>query len=112
MPSPAELAATVARLQALGATVTWPAGRPPAMAAAGPADAGAIPAPMIGQVWSSPRPGIASRAVLEIGPHPSWARPRLWFAVPGDSSPVPRHVSPRSWRAWARRTDARPVECG
>ncbi len=99
---PPELAAVVERLRALGATVTWPS--PPAEP---PARGTTIPEPMVGQVWSSHRSGIHARAILEIGPHPTWSEPVVWFAVPGDST-MPRHIAMKSWRAWARWHGARP----
>ncbi len=104
---PPELAAVVERLRALGATVTWPS-----VPSTSPARGTAIPLPMVGQVWSTHRSGIQARAILEIGPHPTWSEPVVWFVVPGDDAPMPRHIGMKSWRAWARRHGTRPAVDG
>lgn len=69
----------------------------------------AIPEPQPGQVWISPRPRMEARTVVNIAPARGWASSRcVYFTWPG--SPDRVHVlNPEGWRAWVKKSCARPA---
>ena len=71
----------------------------------------AIPEPVAGQVWRSARARVDPRTVARVGPHDWWPNKKcVFYTFPADDweSPV-RVLPPGLWRAWARKTGARPV---
>jgi hypothetical protein len=65
----------------------------------------AIPEPQAGQVWVSPRPRVEARTVVKIGSHPRTGVRAVYFAV----GPNQRFMHMEGWRAWAKKSSARPV---
>ena len=87
--TPAEMAAA---LRALGYIVMDP-----------PDDA--IPEPRVGEVWRSANPRVHDRAVVTAG-HTQWGwlvEYRIGHATRVSTADL------SNWRAWARKTGARPV---
>ena len=74
----------------------------------------AIPEPAVGQVWRSPKPRVEPRTVLSVGA----AARGIWpgQVVVGFSTPTrqphekwgPLILHTEGWRAWARKSGARP----
>lgn len=61
-----------------------------------------IPDPMPGQVWVSPNPHVTPRTISDSG-NP-WV---VLFSMPNGTS---RGISSGGFKAWARKTDARPIQ--
>lgn len=73
-----------------------------------------IPEPEVGQVWRSANARVEPRTVVWIGAHFSypWAGEKcIGFTTP-KRQPHPKwgptKLPPDTWRAWARKTGARP----
>ncbi len=75
----------------------------------------AIPEPKAGQVWASAEPGVEARTVVKIGL--VLARRSFPYVINFVSEKHSMNSKwghdgwafPEDWRAWARRTGARPV---
>ena len=66
----------------------------------------AIPEPAVGQVWVSPKPRVLPRTVTKIAPHRWWPSYQcIYFTAQGS---VTDALNPMAWRAWARKSGARP----
>jgi hypothetical protein len=72
-----------------------------------------LPEPAAGQTWVSPKKRVEPRTIYEIAPNRSypWAGKCIYFRTPSDPLHMkwPRVLTPESWRAWAKKAEARPV---
>jgi hypothetical protein len=79
-----------------------------------PPPAEEIPAPAAGEVWIAPSPRVEPRTVTKVASHRSypWAGDQcVYFTVPSDPPDMkwPRVLAPTTWRAWAKKSGARPA---
>lgn len=64
-----------------------------------------IPEPKMGEVWRSPMPGIEDREVFDFNPY-HWGSGCVWYYLPNR---VIAQILWFGWKAWAKKTGARPV---
>lgn len=74
-----------------------------------PVDPGArIPEPAVGQVWAGPKDRVPKRTVVGIGPHRWWpGQACVFYRLEGGEHAMT--LNPKAWRAWAKKSGARPV---
>ena len=67
------------------------------------------PEPQVGQVWRSPKARVEPRTVTKIAgsrAYPWTGDNCVFFTTPSGRNV---HLHPETWRAWARKTGARPA---